>query len=274
MMYLDPLNNKEIPLDNTVEIIEDDLSCIISIPHSSTLVPLRYQKNRKWDKNILKDTDIHTDKLFNLKIGTKIIGKCNPYFINYSRPKDSYNDKRGVLAWQFLDGSNIELEKYNKNEINEILIEYNKYHKEILKYINLMKKEYGFAIIIDGHSMSQFPISENVVAGSNEKRPDFCFGTLDSKTISKEIENKISNLINKTKYTHSFNDPYKGGYITQKYSQIKDVYIIQIETVKENYCDNLNTYKIKDNEFNEFKQTIKEITELLIKEINLHHNNK
>ena len=262
MKFLNLLTNEKVEVKNTVKVIEDDLSCIISIPHCSPLVPIEYKKNRKWNKKILKDTDLHTDKLFNIDIGVKIIGKCNPYFINYSRPKNPLNDKRGVIAWQFLDGSDILLKEYNKKEIDNILSHYDAFHNTLQEYIKKMIKKYGYAIIIDGHGMAKKPLKGSIAGLSNIERPDICIGTLDGKSMPENINKIITSILDNTKYTYKFNDPYKGGYITKKYSSLKNVYVIQLETVKENYYNNKGKYEINNN-FKDFKSVI----DKLIKEI-------
>jgi N-formylglutamate amidohydrolase len=266
MKFLNLLDNTVIEINNTVEIIESDLSCIISIPHSSSLVPLKYKENRKWDKNILKDTDLYTKQIFNLDIGTKIIGKCNPYFINYSRPKESTDKSRGIIAWEFLDGSDISAKNYSNAQIDEILVEYDNYHDTLQKYIDMAIKDKGYAIIIDGHGMTKEPIKGSVI-GNEGTRADFCFGTLDNKTIPNKTKEKIIEFMDNSNYTYSFNNPYKGGYITQKYSNQENVYIIQIETVKENYYENEFPFNIKEDKLKQFKSEILKIVKIIIKDI-------
>lgn len=256
MKFENLLNNEIFEIENTVKVIEDDLDVIISIPHSSIFIPIDFKKNRFWNRNILRDTDIQTDKLFNFSFGTKIIGLCNPYFVNYSRSKESFDDKRGVLAWQFLDGTDLLKIPYTKEEVNSILSEfYDPYHLTLQKYIDKMKAKRGFALVIDGHGMAKYPL-KGCVATPDEIRPDFCVGTLDGKSCPKVVEDVIEKVLSNSNYSYSFNRPYKGGFITQNYSMQDRVYVIQIETVKENYIN--NNYEI-NNEFEEFQSILKEV---------------
>ncbi|MCH8519187.1 MAG: N-formylglutamate amidohydrolase [Nanoarchaeota archaeon] len=238
----------------------DKLSLILSIPHSSTLVDRRCLEFRNFTKSILLDTDIHTSMVYALEIGTTIQGVCNPYMVNYSRNRQSINDKRGVMPWEFLDSTTILKQEYSQELQEELLNSYyDKYHLELEKEILKKIEKNGFALLIDCHSMAKVPI-KNCVATSQEIRPEICIGTLEGKSTELEIVQKLQSFFQKNGYETTIDKPYKGGYITQKYSSIKNTHVIQIEISKELYCFNSlqENFKIKSYETNKLQKTLRE----------------
>ena len=233
---------------------------IFSIPHSSTLVDERCLEFREYSKNILKDTDMHTNIVYNLQLGTTIEGICNPYMINYSRSRESVDDKRGVFAWEFLDSSSI-LKKHYTLELQEELltIYYDSYHKRLEEEIKNQVEKEGFALLIDCHSMAKIPI-QGCVATNDNVRPDICIGTLEGRSIDLNIAQELKEFFESHGYEINIDSPYKGGYITQKYSKLKNVYVIQIELSKDLYCYNSiqDDFKLKIKELQKLQNVLRE----------------
>ena len=233
---------------------------IFSIPHSSTLVDQRCFEFREYLNKILKDTDMHTSIVYDLQLGTIIEGVCNPYMINYSRSRESVDDKRGVFAWEFLDSSSI-FKKHYSHELQEELLTlyYDSYHEALEEEIQNQLKKQGFAFLIDCHSMAKIPI-KGCVATDDTLRPDICIGTLESRSIDLNIAQELKEFFENQGYETTIDVPYKGGYITQKYSQMKNVYVIQIELSKELYCYNSleDNFKLKEEELQQLQNALRE----------------
>ncbi|MFT4244461.1 MAG: N-formylglutamate amidohydrolase [Candidatus Woesearchaeota archaeon] len=247
----------------------DSSNIIFSIPHSSTLVDVRCFQFRKYSNNILLDTDMHTNIVYDLQLGTIIEGMCNPYMINYSRSRESVNDKRGVFAWEFLDSSSI-LKQHYPFELQEELLTlyYDSYHEVLEEEIQNQIEKGGFALVIDCHSMAKIPM-RGCVATDDTQRPDICIGTLEGGSIDLNIARRLKDFFENHGYDTTIDTPYKGGYITQKYSQMKNVYVIQIELSKELYCYNFfeDNFKLKGEELQQLQNVLREGLVLTYKDV-------
>tara|TARA_B100001540_G_C15754960_1_gene618917 strand:+ start:99 stop:983 length:885 start_codon:yes stop_codon:yes gene_type:complete len=124
---------------------------------------------------------------------------------------------------------------------------YSPWHHILKKEIDKLYTKFGYVFVIDLHSMPSKDINgkdlENFVIGNNF-----------DKTSTSSSRIKLSRFIKEKGYSFSFNYPYTGGFICNKYSLLeKNIECIQIEISKKLYMSeekiekNENFYNFKDD---------------------------
>jgi N-formylglutamate amidohydrolase len=240
MKFLNLLTDEIKVFDEIISSKLKSFDFIVSVPHWSSYLPVDIFEYRNWDKSILIDTDLWTDLLFDFsdQAGFFVKGFCNTYFLNYSRDSNNLG-KNGVFPWEFLDGTDLKKNVIPTSLKTELISKfYVPYHLALKNSISQMLKAKGFALVLDGHSMNSVGLKSAPDFG--KKRADLVIGTRDGTSCSSEVEKvffkSLSKGANKLGLAVALNDPYKGGFITQKYGDPKNnIHCIQLEVVKKNY---------------------------------------
>lgn len=122
---------------------------------------------------------------------------------------------------------------------------YRPYHAALGQLIEETRQRFGFAILVDCHSMPSTGLSpigsgpfERKGAGQKKGRIDAvlgdCFGTSCSQAVTERCEALLSGL----GYSVVRNHPYAGGYTTRHYGRPREgVHAIQIEINRALYMD-------------------------------------
>ena len=124
--------------------------------------------------------------------------------------------------------------EYDSKQEEKILKYYDLYHNIISSLIENLKREQGYALVIDGHSMTSVGLGR--VHDEGEERDNIVVGTLDDTSAHPDI---ISAFVESLKQgikpynlglTLAKNEPYSGGFITRMHGDSKnDVHVIQVE---------------------------------------------
>lgn len=243
---------------------------LINIPHSSIYLPTIFTEKLLIDKKYLekeKDilTDIYTDDLFSNE-------NCNILKCNFSRlfcdVERFRNDKYETMSKIGMGAIYTNTTKGDKllnkdEEYNEFVLKnfYDKYHNHFNKLCENILSSYNKCIIIDAHSFSKelitslkIPITKNI--------PDFCIG-FEKEFCDYEIINIIETKIKKNNYSVTFNYPYSGSIVPNKYYISKDnrVKSIMIEINKKVY---LNSNGDKSYNYYNVKKLIQEIIKCIL----------
>jgi len=144
----------------------------------------------------------------------------------------------GTLARIVSDGSSIYRTKLSFPEAQARIQKlYMPYHRQLAELLRLTREKFGYAILIDCHSMPSangpYDHDEGTVT-----RADFIlgdrFGTSCAPVISRTIDRCLSNL----SYRVTRNNPYAGGYVTDHYGRPnRRVHALQIEINRKLYMD-------------------------------------
>lgn len=242
-------NNKrtEKDIDELIFSKERTTDYILSVPHSGVYIisDFEYKINLKELSSI--DVDSFTDELYDTKKGIFILTRLSSHFVNMNRNKHPKKGKDIPLHLQLspLRGTSLITGKvikkdYTPEEEKEILKFYDKYHHLIENAIQKMKKEHGYALMLDCHSMNS--VGYKGTPDEGKVRPDFTIGTLDDTSADKRLINIFTDTLKKESEKYNLkvskNNPYSGGYITQKYGNpSENVHVIQLEVNKKNYMD-------------------------------------
>ncbi|WP_144859868.1 N-formylglutamate amidohydrolase [Mesorhizobium sp. J18] len=116
---------------------------------------------------------------------------------------------------------------------------YKPYHEVLTELVSRTHAAFGYAILIDCHSM---PASIRV--GENGSRPDFIIGDRFGIAAAAALTEYAIALLAAMGYTVAHNKPYAGGFITEHYGRpAHGLHALQIEVNRGLYMDERNLQK-------------------------------
>lgn len=109
------------------------------------------------------------------------------------------------------------------------------FHTALSELIEATRRRFGYAILIDCHSM---PSAAMAPAGG--PRPDIVLGDRFGASADSKITRFLKDTLTTLGYEVHMNRPYAGGYITEHYGRpTRDVHAVQIELNRGLYLDEL-----------------------------------
>jgi len=116
---------------------------------------------------------------------------------------------------------------------------YKPYHQTLRDLLAQTHRRFGFAVLIDCHSM---PAS--VRYGPEGIRPDFIIGDRFGTSASRALSEAAAEMLTGMGYLVTANKPYAGGFITEHYGRpLKGLHALQIEVNRGLYMDELTITK-------------------------------
>ncbi|HVZ73525.1 MAG TPA: N-formylglutamate amidohydrolase [Polyangia bacterium] len=131
------------------------------------------------------------------------------------------------------------------------------YHAALTELLARAKAKFGFAILVDGHSMPSRGRLGHKDPG--RARADVVPGDRDGTSCSPALSRHVGDHFASRGYSVAFNDPYKGGFITQHHGRPADaIHAIQIELRRDLYM-NETTYEIEAPTFNRLSTALADL---------------
>jgi len=110
------------------------------------------------------------------------------------------------------------------------------YHEAIDRSLRRARDKFGFAILVDGHSMPSRGRSGHKDVGRD--RAQVVPGDRDGTSCAPALSALVSGFFKSRGLTVAPNDPYKGGYVTAHHGQPAErIHAIQIELRRDLYMD-------------------------------------
>jgi N-formylglutamate amidohydrolase len=110
------------------------------------------------------------------------------------------------------------------------------YHGAIVEALALAKRHFGFAVLLDGHSMPSVGRAGHTDTG--RARAEVVPGDRDGTSCAPALSRLVKDHFEADGFTVAFNDPYRGGFITTHHGRPNDdVHAIQIELRRDLYMD-------------------------------------
>ncbi|MEM8575215.1 MAG: N-formylglutamate amidohydrolase [Pseudomonadota bacterium] len=107
------------------------------------------------------------------------------------------------------------------------------YHETLMALLTEAKREFGFAILIDCHSMPSSPQADKRAC-----RADIVLGDRFGTSCSSELTRLAAKSLETLGFGVALNKPYAGGYITEHYGRPhKAQHVLQIEVNRALYMD-------------------------------------
>jgi N-formylglutamate amidohydrolase len=142
----------------------------------------------------------------------------------------------GTIARIVADGEEIYRTKlplaFGLERVEQLYIPF---HAALAELIETTRRRFGYAILIDCHSM---PSASMAPAGG--PRPDIVLGDRFGAAADCKITRFLKDLLAGLGYEVQMNRPYAGGYITEHYGRpARDVHAVQIEINRGLYLNEL-----------------------------------
>lgn len=108
------------------------------------------------------------------------------------------------------------------------------YHGAIAQALERARARFGFAILVDGHSMPS--VGRQGHADPGRPRADIVPGDREGKSCAPALSRLVGQHFLQHGHSVAFNDPYKGGFITAHHGRpAENIHAIQIEMRRDLY---------------------------------------
>ncbi|MFP4306045.1 MAG: N-formylglutamate amidohydrolase [Desulfococcaceae bacterium] len=220
---------------------------IVSIPHAGVLMPEEYRDRFDLDEASLLEIDLYSDLIYETSEGLRVQCELAPFFVDMNRDREGSRE-RGLpphLAnppHEYYDvNDQLMLERpYPPTEKEKVLAYYDLYHDLLSAMIDRMKRERGYALLFDCHSMTA--VGQGRAADKGESRANFVVGTLSGSSAHRRIIEAFAGALEREIQPHGLglsvarDVPYAGGFITRRHHNPgKHVHAIQIEVTMDTY---------------------------------------
>ena len=219
-------------------------------PHSGRIYPNRFLAQSRLDAlSLRKSEDAYVDQLFDgvVGLGAPLITARFPRaYLDVNREPYEFDpeliDGRlpdfantqsvrvagglGTVARIVADGEEIYRERPTLSEVLVRVEElYRPFHSALADLINETRLNFGYAILVDCHSMPSATLPN-----SSGPRPDFVLGDRFGAACDTRLTRTIKDFLVGLGYDVQLNRPYAGGFITEHYGRPKHgVHALQIE---------------------------------------------
>lgn len=135
------------------------------------------------------------------------------------------------------------------------------YHGAIKEAIRRAKDHFGFAVLVDGHSMPSVGRAQHRDPG--RARADVVPGDRDGTSCSPALSGLVGEHFRSRGYSVAFNEPYKGGFITTHHGRPAEaVHAIQIELRRDLYM-NESTFTLLPDGFTRLSRDLRALLDEL-----------
>lgn len=187
-------------IENLEEIftkkLPSDRKFLTIAPHTGEYIPFNYLKNvYKSAKSWKKDVDHVTSELYDLVDVESGLITTNIHrdFVDLNRSLSKEND--GIIKNEGFDGAKIVVKDYTNFEKENILSNfYSPFYNILNKEMFELREKHDIAFLLNGHSMENSS-PRNKEGIENYPRPDFCVGTLDGRSATREITDTFVNTL-------------------------------------------------------------------------------
>jgi N-formylglutamate amidohydrolase len=220
---------------------------ILSIPHAGVLIPEAFRDHFALDERSLVEIDLYSDLCYELADGMHLRCELAPFVVDMNRSRDG--DDQAELprhltnpAHEYYSVENrLMLRKpYTPTEELEVLGYYDLYHGLLDRLIDRMRRERGYALLFDCHSMTSTGLGRAEDEGA--RRADFVAGTLGATSAHGAIIDSFMTALRTETSRHDIgltiarDVPYAGGFITRNHHDPEaHVHVVQLEVAMDAY---------------------------------------
>lgn len=234
----------------TFSLRRGSVPLLVSIPHMGTEIPEDVKPLYAPRALAVEDTDWYLDRLYDFlpSLGASVLQpRYSRYLIDLNRPPDDAPMYPGasnteLCPTRFFNGEALYMdgmaptaaERFARRERY-----WQPYHNTLRDEIARIKKEHGFVLLWDAHSIrSEIPwLFEG-------RLPDLNIGTADGASADPSIARAVVDAAAAhPAYSHVLNGRFKGGYITRRYGRPADnVHAVQLEMCQCLYMQEVPPY--------------------------------
>ncbi len=243
---------------------EQTLPVVVDVPHAGEWIPEDVRQEMVIGEKVLRrDLDLYVDQIWAQvpELGaTLVASNVSRYVVDLNRAADDvapetvkgakeifeegYYRERGVVWRTTTARTPVMDEPMSKKAFKERLDRfYHPYHKALADEIARVRSEFGYCILIDGHSMPSTGRSGHSDPG--RKRAEIVPGDVDGESCDRTLRWLVEEHFRDAGFSVRSNEPYKGGWITRNYGEPeKGVHAIQIEIRRDLYM-NERSFRIR-----------------------------
>ena len=225
------------------------MKIIISIPHSSKIVPDKYKEGYLQPLNYYyKHIDYGIDDFCKIQNYPLIKAEVSRFVVDLNRGRKDIDSEQGVIILKDWDNNLVFKKKPTLREIENMLKDYyDPYYSKIKRLIGSEKNVF----LLDCHSMDSYNHSDGT------KRPDICLATNNGKSCSKEIINIFKEEFEKLGFYVEENNPYSGSKANiMKFANKLGASAMELEFNKNVYM-NEKTFILKEDSIKKIKVALK-----------------
>lgn len=230
---------------------------VVSVPHSGTLIPeSEHEYYNVAPDELIGQGDLFVDRLYDGvdRFGATVIRTpYNRFLVDLNRLEDDlspmsveggrvrrdpgYYGHRGLFWAVTSDGSPIYRRPMSRADArHRVETYYRPYHEALSRVLDELVSEFGFAVLLDAHSMPSH--STSLSTARRIARPDVVPGNLYGASCNKWLTTAVTSYWKSCGRTVSLNRPYRGGGITRQHaSPSRGIHAIQIELNRAMYMD-------------------------------------
>jgi N-formylglutamate amidohydrolase len=220
---------------------------ILSIPHAGVLVPETYRDRFVLDEAALVEIDLYSDLCYEIASGIHLRSELAPFFIDMNRTRHGVDGDElphhltnAAHEYYTVHDRLMLRRQYTPAEQEEVLGYHVLYHGLLDRLIGRMRRERGYALLFDCHSMTSTGLGRAEDKG--EQRADFVVGTLNGTSAhSSIIDSFMTSLRSEAGLiglgmSVARDVPYSGGFITRNHHDPEGhVHVVQLEVAMDNY---------------------------------------
>ncbi|MBL8580360.1 MAG: N-formylglutamate amidohydrolase [Mesorhizobium sp.] len=254
-----------IPPFEVRQSAEQRVPFVFNSPHSGSHYPERFMALTKLDAmEIRRSEDSYVDQLFGaaVPLGAPMLAanfprayldvNREPWELDprmFAEPVPSFANIRsarvagglGTVPKLVGEGLDIYAARLPLAEaVGRIEAIYKPYHDTLKRLLSSTHARFGYAVLIDCHSMPA-----NIRIGENGARPDFIIGDRFGTSASRALSDTAISVLLSLGYSVAHNKPYAGGFITEHYGRpAKRLHALQIEVNRGLYMDERTMRKL------------------------------
>jgi N-formylglutamate amidohydrolase/glutathione synthase/RimK-type ligase-like ATP-grasp enzyme len=220
---------------------------ILSIPHAGVLVPEVFRNRFRLDESALVEIDLYSDLCYEMADGMHLRSELAPFFVDMNRTREGAEEgelpshlTNPAHEYYTIENRLMLLEPYTTEEQEEVLTYYDLYHGLLDRLIDRMRRERGYALLFDCHSMTSTGLGR--VHDEGQPRADFVAGTLDGTSAHGMIIAAFMTTLRNEASGHGLgltverDAPYSGGFITRNHHDPEGhVHVVQLEVAMDAY---------------------------------------
>ncbi|MGI8632220.1 MAG: N-formylglutamate amidohydrolase [Solirubrobacterales bacterium] len=234
-------------IGDLIEFTPRSAEYILSIPHAGVFVPDDHRDRFSLGEDALVEIDLYSDLCYEMADGMHVSSQLAPFFVDMNRTRDGAEG--GELPRHLTNAAHeyytvndrLMLRKpYSEQEKESVLAYYDLYHDLLRTLIDRMRRERGYALLFDCHSMTSTGLGR--VEDKGEDRASFVAGTLDGSSAHSEIIESFMTTLDAESDGHALgltiarDKPYAGGFITRTHHDPDNhVHVIQLEVAMDTY---------------------------------------
>jgi N-formylglutamate amidohydrolase len=227
---------------------------VVSVPHAGTDVPaLDAPLLRARGAALLRDADAFVDRLVERApaLGAPlVVARISRYVLDVNRAPDDVDHEvcpdverparasaRGLIWRTSTDGVALMTRPLSRDELrSRVERVHAPYHTALGALLEARRQRYGFAVLLDAHSMPSTGRPGHSDPGA--RRADIVPGDVRGASCAPSLSRLVAQHFETAGYRVKPNDPYMGGYITRAHGHpARCVHAIQLEVNRDLYLE-------------------------------------